>query len=418
MQGVILNTLANHVQPILTDMRYEFLEVQNVIVDILDAFARYKTGERSDSISLSAMLNRNPAFFYGTGTDQRFEVPDNLKTARFFPKWKKMYADVPLDGDTLKAVHGVNLSEIIEMGVTENPPDRSTKYKIGNYAYNSMTATAAGLADKKLASTHGHYQMLDEREEAWKPESLDDMFNPTGDWHGVAPEGLESWDSAHVFGRNPISNVNNAGAITTDTSANPELLYRNRPQVYQFADNTEPSITNLDPILRRYGQVVGGLKLGYCDADLFSTLAADYRDKNRMILPTLEVGGFGWSYEVDHVNIAGTDIICEPQAKPNVIRVLHLGTRNADNGTVFPYYYDPSADESDYIKMKAAMLTMNPDMRPKGKNFGVPRPTPYHVSEWDRASSQINAGMCSVYLDSIPVCGLRGFQLELRFPTS
>ena len=399
---MILNQITNHVREIILGLRTEFVEVPDYITHILDGFARYKMGGAAGlGISIPTLLNRGRAVFY-SGLDTAQEVQDDTKVERHFAYWKHMYADVVMPGTDLKLMTGMTVADLVRQDMTLGHMNASDQLQLLNLFESKYMTSAAALQGKKVTATHGHYQSLPDDETGREPESLDDLFNEEANFHGVAIDDLGSWDNDHVWGRRPISNIG--------TTAQQKL--RNRPIIYDF-NNATVSWTTLHPVLRRLQQVVKSPKLAYMWDDGFSTLVQEIRNQNDSV-PMLIVGGAGWEFDMDCVKIAGTTIIPDPNAKEGTIRVLNVGNQGLENGTVFPFYYDPMTEPIDAFKMKADMLSDSKG-RPKGMEFGSVRPTPYTGSEWDRNSTYADAASSRIFLDYIPVLStIRGFQLEGR----
>ena len=403
---MILNQLTNHVREIVLALRTEPVEVPDFITGILDAFARYETGVMGHSVSIPALLKRAKAYFYN-GLDSAHDIQDNRLVERHFAFWKHAYVNVSIPGTLLKQVVGLTTDQLTQQDMTLGHMNDTNMYQLLNILDTEYMAAASGIQEKKVAATHGHYQVLEPDEEQRKPESLDDLFDEEADFHGVAIDGLGVYDRGHVWGRRPISNV---GAVVDGVD---EKKMIHRPQVYQFAADTKPSIASLEPLLRQYAMVVKGGKLGYMWAEGFSTLVQDILGKNLMV-PQLVVGGAGWMFDQDCVKIAGTTIIADPNAEPGELKVMHVGSPGMMNGTVFPLYFDPMAAADEYFAMKAKMMSANAE-RPKGMDFGTSRPTPYQPFHWTRSDSHVDAIYSRVLLDWIPVlCVMRSNQLKIK----
>ena len=399
--GMILNQITNHVREIILDLRTEFVRVPDFVVQILDGYARYKMGGAAGlGISIPTLLNRGKAVFYG-GLDEAPEVEDNTEVERHFAYWKHLAIDVVAAGTNLKQTVGITVADLIRQDYSLGHMNEQDRLMLLNLFKSSYLTAAAGMQAKKVTGTHGHYQQLDPEETARAPENLDDLFNENKDFHGIAPDALGEWDNDHLWGRRPISNVG-----TED-----ERKLRNRPIVVDM-DGVKPSIATLEPILRGYSQVVVGQKLAYMWHEGFSTLVQDIRNSNNSV-PQLIMGGAGWEWDIDCVKIAGTTIIADPNAPVGEMRVLHVGTPGLEDGTVFPFYYDPLTNPIDAFRMEAEMLSLNKE-RPRGMDFGRPRPTPFSGSEWSRNSKYQDAATSKIYLDYIPLLTtIRGYQMKL-----
>ena len=411
---MILNQITNHVREIILGLRTEFVEVPDYITQIFDSFARYKMGGAAGlGISIPTLLNRGRAVFY-SGLDQAQEVQDDAQVERHFAYWKHMATDVVMPGTDLKQMVGMTVSDLIRQDYALGHMNENDQLMLLNLFETKYLTSAAALQGKKVTAVHGHYQTLGDDEVGREPESIEDLFDEKKAFHGVRPEELGTWDNDHVWGRRPISNVG------TDE----EKKQRNRPIVYNMdwqddgtttrnANQKQAVLKNLEPILRRYTQVVKGQKLGYMWDNGFSTLVQDLRNSNQNV-PRVILDGAGWEWDMDCVKIAGVTIIPDPNAKEGTLRILDVGTPGMDNGTVFPFYYDPMTEPIDAFRQKAEMLSKNRG-RPKGMDFGVSRPTPYHGSEWQRTDRYVDAAHSRMFLDYIPVvCVVRGHQMELR----
>lgn len=411
--GMILNQLTNHVREIMLALRKEYIRVPDTLCQILDSYARYRAGEvMGHSVSIPALLNRAQAFYY-SGLDEAQEVTDDTQVERHFAYWKHMYADVLVGGTELKQTVGVTTEQLLSEGTSLGHMNDTDRLMLLNLLKSKYLTTAAGLQEKKVTGTHGHYQRLRDDETARKPESLDDLFNEDGDFHGISVDALGEWDAGHTWGRRPISNVG--------TEAEQKL--RHRPQVYDFEQagrysestptKVRPTLKVLEPILRNYGNVVQGGKLGYMWPDGFSMLVQDVLSRN-LNVPILIIGGAGWEFDMDCVKIAGTTLISDTNAKAGELRVMHVGTPGMEDGTVFPMYYDALTSPLDWLAMEAEMLSQNRG-RPKGMDFGRPRMTPFSGQEWSRSERHVDAIYSRMKLDYIPtVSTVRGNQLKLK----
>lgn len=412
-EGMILNQLTNHVREIIIGLRTEFIRVPDYICQILDSFARYKTGGAAGhSVSIPALLRRGKAMFY-SGLDEAQDTEENTQVERHFAFWKHLYIDVAIIGTVLKQTIGLTVDQFISQTGSLGHMNDTDRLMLLNILKSEYLTAAGGLQGKKVAALHGHYHQLEDDEAQRKPEDLDDLFNEEGDFHGIAPNAQGEWDNDHIWGRRPLGNHG------TDA----ERKLRNRPQIYDFRISTpggdpdgapvKPSIENLEPVLRGYMQVVQGGKLGYMWHEGFSALVQDILNKN-LTVPRLVMGGAGWEFDIDCVKIAGTTIISDPNAKEEILRVLDVGTPGMEDGTVFPMYYDPMTNPVDWLRTEAEMLSQNKG-RPKGMDFGRPRMTPYQGSEWRRSDKHVDAAISRILLDYIPILSpVRGNQLEIR----
>ena len=354
-------------------------------------------------VSIPVLTRRAPARYY-RGLDEAQALEKNDEVDRHFAYYSDMSVPVVMVGTDLQRMTGLTTAQLVRQDYSLGHMNEADRLMLLN-AFNTAYETgASGAQARKVGGLHGDYLTLDSDEIQHAPESLHELFAPNGSWHGVAPGELGSWDEAHVWGREPVGNhENNTG----------NKKYRHCAQIHTVEDGTTASITRLDKLLRQYNMVVKRKKLGYMWANGFSTLVGEILTKN-LSVPQLIMGGYGWQYDIDCVKIAGTTIIADPNAAEGTLRVLEVGDPGMDNGTVFPFYWDPLTSPIDEIRQKAKMKsdTMG---RPKGMDFGYMRETPYFGDEWYRDTRYEDAVATKLRLASIPVvCTVRGHQLEIN----
>ena len=385
-------------------LRTEYIDVPDYLCGILDAYARYKTGGAMGlGVSIPVLTRRAPARYY-RGLDESQALEKNDEVDRHFAYYSDMSVPVVMVGTDLQRTTGMTTAQLVRQDYSLGHMNETDRLMLLNQFNTAYEAGAAGAQARKVGGLHGDYLSLDSDEIQRAPESLNDLFDPNGRWHGVDPAELGSWDSDHVWGREPLGNhANNTG----------NKKYRHCPQIHTVDDGTTASIGLLDKLLRQYNMVVKRKKLGYMWANGFSTLIGEILTKN-LNVPQLTMGGYGWQYDIDCVKIAGTTIIADPNAPEGCLRVLEVGEPGMDNGTVFPFYWDPLTSPIEEIRMKAKAKSDRMD-RPKGMDFGYMRETPFFGDEWYRDTRYEDAVASKIRLASIPVvCTVRGHQLEIN----
>lgn len=402
--GMILNQITNHVREIILDLRKEYVEVPDFLVQIMDSYARYKRGGVAGlGISIPSLTNRANAIFYND-LDEAQAIDNVTEVARHFAYWKHMYVPVLIRGTVLKQTVGLTVSQLVQQNYSLGHMNKNDGNMLLNLLESEYLTAAAGIQGKKVTAAHGHYMELLPEESDRRPETLDDLFNEDGDYHNISIDALGSWDNDHVWGHRPLSN----------NGTDAEKKYRNRPVIYDMTSGSGQTFSDLHPILRRLNMVVKTPKLGFMWDDGFSNLVDDMLDKNTRV-PQLTLGGAGAEYDIDCVKIAGTTIIADPNTPEDKLRILNVGTPSMQNGTIFPMYYDPMVNPVESFRERAAMLSLNKD-RPRGMTFGRPRPTPFHGMEWSRNDRYVDAAYSQLFLDYIPfLCTVRGHQMEIRW---
>ena len=371
---------------------------------ILDSYARYKTGGVMGlGVSIPVLTRRAPARYY-RGLDESQALEKNDEVDRHFAYYSDMSVPVVMVGTDLQRTTGMTTAQLVRQDYSLGHMNETDRLMLLNQFNTAYETGAAGAQARKVGGLHGDYLTLDSDEIQRAPESLNDLFDPDGRWHGVDPGELGSWDNDHVWGREPLGNhENNTG----------NRKYRHCPQIHTVENNATVSIALLDKLLRKYNMVVKRRKLGYMWADGFSTLVGEILNRNLQV-PQLTMGGYGWQYDIDCVKIAGTTIIADPNAQEGSLRVLEVGDPGMDNGTVFPFYWDPLTSPIEEIRMKAKMKSDRMD-RPRGMDFGYMRETPYFGDEWYRDTRYEDAVASKIRLGAIPVvCTVRGHQLEIN----
>ena len=401
---MIINQIANHVREIMLALRTEYIDVPDYLCGILDSYARYKTGGVMGlGVSIPVLTRRAPARYY-RGLDESQALEKNDEVDRHFAYYSDMSVPVVMVGTDLQRTTGMTTAQLVRQDYSLGHMNETDRLMLLNQFNTAYETGAAGAQARKVGGLHGDYLTLDSDEIQRAPESLNDLFDPDGRWHGVDPGELGSWDNDHVWGREPLGNhENNTG----------NRKYRHCPQIHNVENNATVSIALLDKLLRKYNMVVKRRKLGYMWADGFSTLVGEILNRNLQV-PQLTMGGYGWQYDIDCVKIAGTTIIADPNAQEGSLRVLEVGDPGMDNGTVFPFYWDPLTSPIEEIRMKAKMKSDRMD-RPRGMDFGYMRETPYFGDEWYRDTRYEDAVASKIRLGAIPVvCTVRGHQLEIN----
>lgn len=397
-------------------LRTEYIDVPDYLCGILDSYARYKTGGVMGlGVSIPVLTRRAPARYY-RGLDEAQSLEKNDEVDRHFAYYSDMSIPVVMVGTDLQRTTGMTTAQLVRQDYSLGHMNETDRLMLLNQFNTAYETGAAGAQARKVGGLHGDYLTLDSDEIQRAPESLNDLFDPNGRWHGVDPAELGSWDNDHVWGRDPVGNhANNTG----------NKKYRHCPQVYSVTETADTGdvavyksgakglIRFLDKKLREYNMVVKRKKLGYMWADGFSEVVGEILNKN-LNVPQLTMGGYGWQYDIDCVKIAGTTIIADPNAPEGALRVLEVGDPGMDNGTVFPFYWDPLTSPIEEIRMKAKAKSDRID-RPKGMDFGYMRETPYFGDEWYRDTRYEDAVASKIRLASIPiVCTVRGHQLEIN----
>lgn len=397
-------------------LRTEYIDVPDYLCGILDSYARYKTGGVMGlGVSIPVLTRRAPARYY-RGLDEAQSLEKNDEVDRHFAYYSDMSVPVVMVGTDLQRTTGMTTAQLVRQDYSLGHMNETDRLMLLNQFNTAYETGAAGAQARKVGGLHGDYLTLDSDEIQRAPESLNDLFDPNGRWHGVDPAELGSWDNDHVWGRDPVGNHgNNTG----------NKKYRHCPQVYSvtetantgdvalYKDGGKGLIKFLDKKLREYNMVVKRKKLAYMWADGFSEVVGEILNKN-LNVPQLTMGGYGWQYDIDCVKIAGTTIIADPNAPEGALRVLEVGDPGMDNGTVFPFYWDPLTSPIEEIRMKAKAKSDRID-RPKGMDFGYMRETPYFGDEWYRDTRYEDAVASKIRLASIPiVCTVRGHQLEIN----
>lgn len=438
---MIINQIANHVREIMMRLRTEYVDVPDILCGILDSYARYKTGGVMGlGVSIPVLTRRAPARYY-RGLDEAQALEKNDQVDRHFAYYSDMSVPVVMVGTDMQRMTGLVSSILVRQDYSLGHMNKNDRLMLLNAFNTAYETAAAGAQARKVGGLHGDYITLDDDEIQRAPESLKELFDPAGKWHGLDPNELGSWDEAHVWSRDPVGNhPNNIGdnkylhcpqvvdayvdahnrtlpsTATAGSTAGTNVLPYGQANSSDIDDEIEGSTTlikYLDRILRQYNMVVKRKKLGYMDSHTFTDVVGEILNKN-LNVPQLKMGGHGWEYDIDCVKIAGTTIIADPNAKEGTLRVLEVGDPGMDNGTVFPFYWDPLTSPVEEIRKKAKMKSDSMG-RPKGLDFGYMRETPYFGDEWYRDTRYEDAVASKLRLAQIPiVCVLRGHQLELN----
>ena len=392
---MIINELANHVESIMLGLRAEYVRQPDRACQALDSFARYKMGGAAGlGISITQLVEHGEARFY-RGLDIAPAVQDNSETRQHFANWADMKMPVVLDGTAIEQACGLTTGQLMMQDRSLGHSEKKDQLAFLNLIQTKYLAAATGAQSKKVTALWGN--LVNEENPSRAYENLDDLFNEDGVWHGLQPSDLGSYPESHVWGREPLSNVG------TDA----EKKLRHRPIIVEV---TTIDFDNINEVTMAMSLVVPGNFLAFMHYKEFVELAKVVLDKNDKV--PLVTGSQYWNYDIQCVRINNFKIIPDPNMTEGQFRALHVGDNGMENGTFFPFYWDPMVNEVDEFAMLADKQIVS-DM-PAGMDFGYGRQLPWYGQEWNRSQTRENAIDTSIYLKSLYVCTERGFQLEMR----
>ena len=389
---MIIDELTNHVGNVMIGLRAEYIRQPDRACQILDSYSRYKRGGAAgQGISITQLVEHGASRFY-RGLDTQPAVEDNSETRQHFATWNNMKTDVVLQGTHIEEACGLKTMDLMTQERSLGHSKETDQLAFLNLVETKYRAAATGSQSKKVQAFWGHYLPDNEKDRA--PESLDDLFNEDGDWHGLNPGDLGEFPDTHPWGRNPIN---------SDASK-----LRHRPQIFDKGGE-EISLEMIDRDTMEVSLVNPGPYLGLLWSKGFSKLAAEILNKNDKV--PLLYGTEKWTYSIQCIRINNYTIIPDPNMIEGKMRGLHVGMPGGMDGTFFPFYWDSMGDDvADFGMLAQEQIT---DV-PAGLDFGFGREIPWYGMEWHRSDRYFDAVDTGVLLKYTNVCLERGFQTEWR----
>ena len=403
-------------------LQTEYIQVPDYAVQIFDAFGRTTRGAQGAAIAITPLLESGSAYFY-RDLDLRPTIDQNESLATYYCNWYYMQQDIGIAGTRLKQNLGIT-SQDYEDNKPPSMIDANTPKTILSMFSTAYRTAAGGAQRRKVAAFYGGASPDSFKDTARAPESLEDLFNEDGEWHGIGPDALGSWDPQHPWYNPPNVVKNTNGGATKDTDAViARKRQRHRPLIYTAdnykslmgADGDKLSWQLLNRIFGPIDEVTQTPSIAQVWSDGFWALTEQIAKTNNSVPFVKEPMGMAvyamWGFDVQAIQIGTTTLFPSYKTPKGTIRRLHVGNPGTENGSIFPLYsvFDaPSDAYGDIVRQ-----TLN-DL-PTALSRFAPIQIPWSPQAFRKSAKHSDALAGSVQLDFVPiVCTMRPFQVELR----
>lgn len=414
----IISDLSNHVDVIREGLTTLSLDVPDRLLQILDTRARYKTGVAGAGFSFTHLRN-SPDVTYYTGADRDESSENDPTTTQIIATWCDAMVPMQFVGTDLQQTLGMTTAEMTRDGYGLGDMSSNDRLMFMNFVESQAEVTAYSIQAARVNSLWGKSAGIAMTDENRLPVSLPDIFDQdTGlygedrnvlggferqhPWHGDGAFGSSRdalmvprlWDFAYENGYNG-ENVTVAGRTATrvrqlpaDGSSTPRgVLSADEARGILNPDGTldENAFHDLQRLITEFSQIVPGTKVAICNNETFSALAIGFRGDNQ---PMINLDK--WEYTIKCVQIDSCYFISDPQKSVDstTIEIYHIGSNGGNQGSIFPFYWDPGANVRETMMSKVdAKLRDVPD----GLTFGPRRRIPLRMDPFTRFEGMADA---------------------------
>ena len=384
----IINELTNHVDTIREPLSKDSLVTPDRVLQILDTRAKYQTGVATGGFNLS-YLRETPEVIFYRGTDRLEASEADPKTTAIIVPWTNMMAPIQFSGTDLEETLGIRSAQMLREDYSIRDMGEQ-RYVFTDFIMSRAAGTAASIQTARVQALWGGTAKIQQVDADRLPTTLPEIFDPDTGLYGEPKDALGRFEDGH-----PWSGTDKFG-LSED--------FKMVPRVWNVreADGTAGTTTNgkLDreddnsfqsfyDACAQYSAVVPGTKIGICNNATFTQLALRYSETgNAYKFPTI-VGTDQWRLQVRSVLIEDIYFIYDPyMPKDDEIWVLHIGDQNAGNGTVFPFYWDPSATIPELLRREQEMALRD---IPDGMVWGMRRDIPFYIDDFERFAGRADA---------------------------
>jgi hypothetical protein len=351
--------------------------------------ARFKTGPAMNGVGINQLTSQPATRFYRGLDDAERNQERNL--TRHFEQWTNAQADRVIDGTTLEETTGQTTTGLLSADSLADLPEIVRNGIIDDVALQTENARDS-MGNTSGRIYHGHILATDDALRI--PVTLADVFDETGNLHGLAPAGLGTWPQGHNWQRNPPN---------TDNSQNIHI-----PQI--FHNNGTPRTISKDvlngPITQMMAQVQGWWECAI-DPLLFDTLASEFDAQYDIAL------GIGLlEFTVGGIRYRNTYVYPDAGAPTDRARFTHIGNPQTGVGASwYPCLWQPPGMQR-MRPVDGGPFQMNNAI--PGVRLGRPMSIPIYAQEWARHTSKADAISSPLQLKQANVCTYRWKQFEVR----
>ena len=391
----ITDELTNMVNPyMITGLQAEHIVSPTPTTNLLMGLKKSKIGPSGNGVRITDLIEQGDGRFY-RGLDQVTNRRANEGTVAHFEEWNNLQEDVVVAGTQLREVLGVDASDVVKADSSLSSFSAAQQdtfidlvgMRGGQAAHSGINDVDRALWGDLLSSDNVNRM----------PVTLDQVFDETGELHGIGPEDLGEWDEAkHVWYEDPVN---------SDQDRN-----RHIPQIFHNS-GTDRQVSR--DVLNDANIVMTASVPGYWIAPvnpvLWRTMSRENISENdRVPLYT----GKNWMYRVDCIKYYNVYYYVEQRAPVDRIRHIHIGMGNGKDASFFPLFWMKT--DSDF-SLADLMLADDPTPPNMGIPIGDPNAViPWFTQMWQFSERYANAIYCELELMYMWLCLYRWKNYEVR----
>ena len=400
----IVNDLNNHVDVLRHPLRTMSLRTPDRILSALLTRTRFKTGVAGAGYSLTYLRNSPSVVFY-RGMDTYEATDTDPRTTQIIASWSNVMAPVNFAGTELEETLGLRSQRLTRVDYGLGQMSDESRLVFLNYISTGFKATAAGLMTALTMAWHGRSEkiasgMFEDR----MPMSRKQLFDDSTGLYGQSRDALGEFESGHPWAR--TGEDTEATAAGGATRFGRSLPYKMVPRRWDFSNGdgrstalgtrfaslvsgratlgggtpaeNDVAFHQLYGVLSEYNMVVPGTKLAVMSNQAFQSIAHRFIDSQKY---PLLMGTDKWQYSVTCFKIEDVYVMADPNKLEDEasIEVYHIGDVGAENGTIFPFMWNPDVTVRESIERENDYMLMDV---PAGMDFGAQRDIPFYMDDF------------------------------------
>ena len=394
----IVNDLNNHVGEIRTGLRKDSLKTPDRLLQILDSHAKYQTGAATEGYSFSH-LRRTPKVTFYRGADRYEAAEADPTTTRLIVPWANVMCPIEFLGTDLEETVGMTADDMTDDGYSLAGMREDQQEVFMDFVKGRVTATAAAMQNGRVNVLWGNDANIQYVSADRLPTSIPEIFDPETGLYGEDKDALGTFEKGHpwadnyAFGRSEnFLMTPRVWDLAKDDGGSADAAAGTAMGTTAVDISLDENFESLYHCISQYSQIVPGTKVAICDNAVFTKLALRYAKAEGSMankFPTL-VGTDRWQLTVRSVLIEDTYFISEPYktASDNSIFVIHVGDRGANEGTLFPFYWEKEMSISELMRSEQEMMLRD---IPDGLTWGPRRDVPFYMDKFTRFAGNADA---------------------------